>query len=211
MRAAHELSEEASISSSSSVSGGGADDRGFVVWFTGLSGSGKSTLTDALAPVLRGRGRRVEVLDGDIVRTNLSKGLGFSKEDRDTNILRVGFVANLLARNGIAVVTATISPYRATREAIRRIVEEDGSLFIEAHVAATFEQCEARDVKGLYAEARAGTRTSFTGLDDPYEEPLSPELVIPSASETVDASLGRVVQFLEQRGLLKHARAGVSA
>ncbi|MGE0570372.1 MAG: adenylyl-sulfate kinase [Dehalococcoidia bacterium] len=182
-----------------------------MVWFTGLSGSGKSTLTEALAPVLRARGRRVEVLDGDVVRTNLSKGLGFSKEDRDTNILRVGFVANLLARNGVGVITATISPYRATRESIRRIVEDDGSLFIEAHVAATFEQCEARDVKGLYAEARAGTRTSFTGLDDPYEEPLTPELVIPSASETVAASLDRVVQFLEQRGLLEQARAGVTA
>lgn len=181
------------------------------MWFTGLSGSGKSTLTDALAPILRARGRRVEVLDGDIVRTNLSKGLGFSKEDRDTNILRVGFVANLLARNGVAVITATISPYRDTRDANRRLIEGDGSMFIEAHVAATFEECEARDVKGLYAEARAGKRTLFTGLDDPYEAPLAPEIVIPSGREPLTASLDRVVQFLEQRGLLEPIPAGVEA
>ena len=110
-----------------------------------------------------------------------------------------------------AVITATISPYRATRDSIRRLVEGDGARFIEAHVAATFEQCEARDVKGLYAEARAGTRTSFTGLDDPYEEPLAPEIVIPSASEPMEASLSRIVQFLEQHGLLQPAHAGVSA
>lgn len=188
-----------------------AQQVGFVVWFTGLSGAGKSTLTEALAPVLRARGRRVEVLDGDVVRTNLSKGLGFSKEDRDTNILRVGFVANLLARNGVAVITATISPYRATRDANRALVEGDGSVFVEAHVAATFDECEARDVKGLYAEARAGKRQLFTGLDDPYEEPLAPEVVIPTGSETLETSLARVLAYLEDRGLVQPAHHGEHA
>ncbi len=175
---------------------------GFVIWFTGLSGSGKSTLTEALAPLLRGRGLRVEVLDGDVVRTHLSKGLTFSKEDRDTNILRIGFVANLLARNGVAVITAAISPYRHTRDAIRALIEGDGSSFIEAHVAATLDECEARDVKGLYAEARAGKRPGFTGIDDPYEAPLRPELSIPTGSEPVEASLGRILACLEERGLV---------
>jgi adenylyl-sulfate kinase len=177
-------------------------ERGFVVWFTGLSGAGKSTLTEALAPVLQARGRRVEVLDGDAVRTNLSKGLGFSKEDRDTNILRIGFVANLLARNGVAVITAAISPYRSTRDANRKLVEGDGSAFVEAYVAASLEECEARDVKGLYAEARAGRRTGFTGVDDPYEEPLTPEITIPSGTESVEASLARILSYLEGQGLL---------
>jgi adenylyl-sulfate kinase len=174
---------------------------GFVVWFTGLSGAGKSTLTEALAPALRERGCRVEVLDGDVVRTNLSKGLGFGKEDRDTNILRIGYVANLLARNGVAVITAAISPYRSTRDANRALIERDGSAFVEAYVAATLAECEARDVKGLYAEARAGTRTGFTGIDDPYEPPLSPEVVVASGSEPLRASLGRVVAYLESAGL----------
>jgi adenylyl-sulfate kinase len=177
-------------------------DKGFVIWFTGLSGSGKSTLTEALAPALRERGCRVEVLDGDVVRTNLSRGLSFSREDRDTNILRIGFVANLLARNGVAVITAAISPYRATRDANRALIEADGAAFIEAHVAATLEQCEARDVKGLYAEARAGKLPGFTGIDDPYEAPLSPELSLPTGSESLEASLRRVVDYLEAQGLL---------
>jgi len=210
MRASHQLSAGAGEALNPIGATGRTAEQGFVVWFTGLSGSGKSTLTEALAPVLRARGRRVEVLDGDVVRTNLSKGLGFSREDRDTNILRIGFVANLLARNGVAVITATISPYRATRDANRNLIEGDGSVFIEAHVAATFEQCEARDVKGLYAEARAGKRTMFTGLDDPYEEPLRPEVVIPSGAELLDASLDRVLRFLEQAGLLQPIHAGVS-
>lgn len=176
--------------------------QGFVLWFTGLSGSGKSTLTEAIAPLLRERGCKIEVLDGDVVRTNLSKGLGFSREDRDTNILRIGYVANLLARNGVGVITAAISPYRETRDAIRTMVEADGAMFVEAHVAATLEQCEARDVKGLYAEARAGKRPGFTGVDDPYEPPLQPELVLPTGQEPVEASLGRVLEFLEGRGLV---------
>jgi adenylylsulfate kinase len=178
------------------------NSRGFVVWFTGLSGAGKSALTAALEPVLRARLGQVEVLDGDVVRTNLSKGLGFSKEDRDTNILRIGFVADLLARNGVAVITAAISPYRRTRDEVRQLVESHGSAFVEVHAAATVEECEARDVKGLYAEARAGKRPGFTGVDDPYEPPLRAEVVIPSGSEPLAASLERVVSYLESEGLL---------
>jgi adenylylsulfate kinase len=179
-----------------------SDPRGFVIWFTGLSGAGKSTLTEALAPVLRQRGCRVEVLDGDVVRTNLSKGLSFSKDDRDVNILRIGYVANLLARNGVAVITAAISPYRATRDANRALVESDGSAFVEAHLAATVEECEARDVKGLYAQARAGKRKGFTGIDDPYEAPINPELVLPTGREPVDASVRRVLDYLVGRELI---------
>ena len=184
-------------------------ERGFVLWFTGLSGAGKSTLTEAVAPLLRERGRNVEVLDGDEVRLNLSKGLGFSREDRDTNILRIGFVANLLARNGVGVITAAISPYRETRDAVRRLVEADGVRFVEAHVAATLEECEARDVKGLYAEARAGKRPGFTGIDDPYEPPLRPELSIPTGQEPLDASLRRVISFLESEGLIAESAEAV--
>ena len=183
------------------------NEQGFVLWFTGLSGSGKSTLTEAIAPLLRERGRRVEVLDGDEVRLNLSKGLGFTREDRDTNILRIGFVANLLARNGVGVITAAISPYQQTRDSVRRLVEADGGLFIEAHVAASLEECEARDVKGLYAEARAGKRPGFTGIDDPYEPPTSPELILPTGQEPLAASLARVTDFLESRGLIPVAEA----
>ena len=179
--------------------------KGFVVWFTGLSGAGKSTLTEALAPVLQARGCRVEILDGDAVRTNLSKGLGFGKEDRDTNVLRIGFVANLLARNGVAVITAAISPYRNIRDANRALVEGDGSAFIETYVAATVEECEARDVKGLYAEARAGKRTGFTGVDDPYEAPLQPEIKCPTGSEPLEASLARILAYLEGQGLVPPA------
>lgn len=179
-----------------------SQEKGFVIWFTGLSGAGKTTLTEALAPLLRERGRRVEVLDGDVVRTNLSKGLGFSKEDRDTNILRIGFVANLLARNGVAVITAAISPYRDIRDANRDLIEGDGSDFVEVFAAATVEECEARDVKGLYAEARAGKRPGFTGIDDPYEPPLRPEVVCRTGSEPVEVSLRTIVDFLEARGLI---------
>lgn len=177
--------------------------KGMVIWFTGLSGAGKSTLTEALAPGLRDRGHRVEVLDGDVVRTNLSKGLGFSKEDRDTNILRIGFVANLLARNGVTVITAAISPYRDIRDQNRELIEGDGSTFVEVFAAATVEQCEARDVKGLYAEARAGKRPGFTGIDDPYEPPLNPEVVCQTGLEPAEASLANIFEFLESRGLVQ--------
>lgn len=178
------------------------DRPGFVIWFTGLSGAGKSTLTDALAPVLRGAGWKVEVLDGDTVRTNLSQGLGFSRADRDTNIQRIGFVANLLARNGVAVIVAAISPFRVARDANRALIEGDGSVFIETYVAASLADCEARDVKGLYAEARAGGRPGFTGIDDPYEPPLAPELSVPTGSEPAPASVARIIDYLERRGLL---------
>lgn len=177
-------------------------DKGAVIWFTGLSGAGKSTLSEALTPVLQQRGRNVEVLDGDIVRTNLSKGLGFSKEDRDTNILRIGFVANLLARNGLLAITAAISPYRETRDKVREMVEADGAKFIEVYAAATLEECEARDVKGLYAEARAGNRPGFTGIDDPYEAPASPELALPTGSTTTEECLATLVAYLEEQGIL---------
>jgi adenylylsulfate kinase len=180
-------------------------DKGFVIWFTGLSGSGKSTLTDALVPVLQERGIKVEVLDGDVVRTNLSKGLGFSKEDRDTNILRIGFVANLLARNGVAVITAAISPYRDIRDQNRALIEGDGSEFVEVFAAATVEECEARDVKGLYAEARAGKRPGFTGIDDPYEAPLRPEIVCETGKDPMEKSLQEILSYLEERGLVPAA------
>lgn len=179
-----------------------SSETGFVVWFTGLSGSGKSTLSEALAPILRERGLKVEVLDGDAVRTNLSRGLGFDKEGRDTNVLRIGYVANLLARNGVAVLTAAISPYRAVRERNRELVESDGSAFIEVFAGASVAECEARDVKGLYAEARAGKRPGFTGLDDPYEAPTAPEVRCETGKETVAESLARIVDHLERRGLL---------
>jgi len=177
-------------------------EQGFVLWFTGLSGSGKSTLTEAIAPILRERGQRVEILDGDVVRTNLSKGLGFSKEDRDTNILRIGYVANLLARNGVAVITAAISPYRDIRDKNRALIEGDGSAFVEVFAAATVEQCEARDVKGLYAEARAGKRPGFTGVDDPYEPPLRPEVICETGAESVGESVVRIIGHLESNGLI---------
>ncbi len=183
---------------------------GFVLWLTGLSGAGKSTLTETLAPRLRDLGLKVEVLDGDAVRTNLSAGLGFSREDRDRNILRIGYVANLLARNGVAVITAAISPYRATRDVNRELIEGDGSAFIEVHVAATLEQCEARDVKGLYAEARAGKRPGFTGIDDPYEPPLSPEILLETGTEDPAASVRRVLDYLTARGLVPAAAGAAS-
>lgn len=180
-------------------------DKGFVLWFTGLSGSGKSTLAAAVGRLLVERGHNVETLDGDIVRTNLSKGLGFGKEDRDTNVLRIAFVANLLARNSVAVITAAISPYRAIREQSRALIEGDGSTFVEVHAAATVEECERRDVKGLYAKAQAGELTGFTGIDDPYEPPLSAEVVCQTGVESPEDSLQRIVSYLESRKLLKAA------
>lgn len=180
-------------------------DKGFVLWFTGLSGAGKSTLAEAIAPILLEHGHNVETLDGDIVRTNLSKGLGFGKEDRDTNVLRIGFVANLLARNGVAAITAAISPYRAIRQQCRELIEADGSAFVEVHAAATVEECESRDVKGLYAKVRAGELKGFTGVDDPYEAPLAAEVTCLTGTESLDDSLQRIVSYLEAQGLLKAA------
>jgi adenylylsulfate kinase len=169
--------------------------KGVTLWFTGLSGSGKTTISKEVERELKARDCLVEVLDGDVVRTHLSKGLSFSKEDRDTNIRRIGFVANLLSRNGVVAITAAISPYRATRDEVRRVSEN----FIEVYVNAPLEVCEKRDVKGLYAMARAGEIRGFTGIDDPYEEPLNPEIVCYTAKETVEESVAKVIN---QLGLL---------
>ena len=148
-----------------------AEDKGFCLWFTGLSGAGKTTITNVLVKELRARGSKLEVLDGDIVRENLSKGLGFSKEDRDTNIRRIAFVANLLSRNGVPVITAAISPYREIRDEARAMMN---GRFIETYIKASVEVCEQRDVKGLYAKARSGEIKEFTGVSDPYEAPGEP-------------------------------------
>jgi sulfate adenylyltransferase len=182
------------------VSAGG----GYIVWLTGLSGAGKSTLAEALKARLADE-RAVEILDGDEVRTYLSKGLGFSKEDRDTNIRRIGYVARLLARNGVAVVTAAISPYREVRDEVRRLAEADGIPFIEVFASASIEALTARDVKGLYAKAIRGEIAHFTGVSDPYEAPLRPEVTAHSDRESVSSSLGRIVRALEERGLLADA------
>ena len=178
---------------------------GFTVWFTGLSGSGKSTLADLLAPALRERGHKVEVLDGDVVRTNLSKGLGFSKEDRDTNIRRIGFVCDLLTRNGVVAISAAISPYRDIRDEVRAMV---GDNFVEVFVQCPIDVLSERDVKGLYKKALAGEIQNFTGVSDPYEEPLSPEVVVNSDSESVEQSLGKIIAKLESLG---HTSAGAGA
>ena len=175
---------------------------GFTVWFTGLSGSGKSTIAEMLYHEFQARGMKTEILDGDVVRQNLSKGLGFSKEDRDTNILRIGFVADLLTRNGVATICCPISPYRATRDAVR---DQIGA-FVEVYVHATVEEIAAnRDPKGLYAKALAGEITGFTGVDDPYEAPEHPELVVDTMVETPDESLQRVLDTLVALGRLGSA------
>src|SRR2546429_233375 len=163
-----------------------AQTHGFTLWFTGLSGGGKSPLAAAVSAELRGRGIPVEVLDGDEVRQNLSKGLGFSREDRDTNIRRIGYVAKLLTRNGVAVITAAISPYRAIRDEVR----ENIGAFVEVYVRASLDECIRRDTKGLYRRALAGEIPQFTGVSDPYEEPLSPrrtrsKSVSPSATASM--------------------------
>jgi adenylylsulfate kinase len=176
-----------------------AEDKGFTLWFTGLSGSGKTTITNQLVKELRKRNSKLEVLDGDIVRENLSKGLGFSKEDRDTNIRRIAFVANLLSRNGIPVITAAISPYRETRDEARELM--DGR-FIEVYIEAPLEVCEQRDVKGLYAKARSGEIKEFTGISDPYEPPKNPEIVIRSDKLSPEESAKQILDYLEERELL---------
>jgi adenylylsulfate kinase len=176
-----------------------ARETGFCLWFTGLSGSGKTTITNLLVKELRRRGSKLEVLDGDIVRQNLSKGLGFSKEDRDTNIRRVAFVADLLSRNDVPVITAAISPYREIRDEARS--KMDGR-FIEAYVKASVEECERRDVKGLYAKARSGEIKEFTGVSDPYEPPESPELVIDTETQTPEESAQQILAYLEDQGLI---------
>jgi adenylylsulfate kinase len=172
---------------------------GGVLWFTGLSGAGKSTLAEAVAPRLRTHGKRVEILDGDVVRTNLSKGLGFSREDRDTNIARIAFVAHLLARNGVLVITAAISPFRSTRDDARKLIGD----FVEIHVAPPLEECIKRDVKGLYQKAIAGEIKQFTGISDPYEEPLAPELRLDTSRLTIDEGVSRILGTLRELGYLE--------
>src|SRR5882672_11788149 len=181
--------------------------KGFTLWLTGLSGAGKTTLAALLATELRARGVPVEVLDGDEVRTNLSKGLGFSKEDRDTNIRRIGYVCRLLSRNGVAAVSAAISPYSATRDEVRRSVEQDGAEFIEVFVKCPVAVLAERDVKGLYKKALAGEIQGFTGVSDPYEEPLAPDVVVETDRETVESSVTKIIRELEQRVQLPQLKA----
>jgi adenylylsulfate kinase len=174
-------------------------DRGAVIWFTGLSGSGKTTIAHQVEETLLESGVPVEILDGDVVRENLSKGLGFSKEDRDINIRRIAFVAHLLQRNGVFVITAAISPYRAIREEARAMIKD----FVEVYAEAPLEVCEERDVKGLYAKARAGEIKGFTGVDDPYEPPPRPEVTCKTDRETVEESAQKVLDKLVQLKLLE--------
>ena len=171
---------------------------GFTLWFTGLSGAGKSTIAAIIEERLRVQGAKVEVLDGDVVRTHLSKGLGFSKEDRDTNIRRIGFVAELLSRNGVIAIVAAISPYREVRDEVRARIGN----FVEVYVECPIEVLAGRDVKGLYKKALAGEIPSFTGVSDPYEPPLDPDVVVNSSTETPGQSADRIWATLENKGLI---------
>ena len=181
---------------SDKVAGGG-----FTLWFTGLSGAGKTTIAHLVGPELEERGKIVEYLDGDVVRTHLSKGLGFSKEDRDTNIERIGWVASRLTRHGGAVIVAAISPYRKTRDRARAMVEQFGP-FVEVAVEASVGECARRDVKGLYAKAFAGEIKGFTGVDDPYEAPPAPEIVINTEEHEPAESAALILARLEELGLV---------
>jgi adenylyl-sulfate kinase len=172
--------------------------KGFTLWFTGLSGAGKTTLARLIETELQARNHKVEVLDGDIIRTNLSKGLGFSKEDRDTNIRRIGFVCNLLTRNEVIAIAAAISPYREVRDEIRRQI---GS-FVEVYVKCPIEVLAERDAKGLYKKALAGELKNFTGVDDPYEAPLAPEVVVETDLENPRESVARIISKLEEMTLV---------
>lgn len=180
-----------------------SEQKGVTVWFTGLSGAGKTTINDALKLKLEERGVNFEVLDGDIVRTNLTKGLTFSKEDRDTNVRRIGFVCDLLTRNGVIVLVAAISPYRAIREEVREKIGD----FLEVYVSAPVEVCEERDVKGLYAKARTGEIKQFTGISDPYEPPTNPEVNCETHKETLEESVNKVIAKMEEMGYLPTAVA----
>jgi adenylyl-sulfate kinase len=175
--------------------------KGFTLWFTGLPCAGKSTLAQLVARELRARGRGVEVLDGDVVRMHLCKGLGFSKEDRDENIRRIGFVCSMLSRHGAVAIAAAISPYRAIRDEVRAAIGN----FVEVYVKASLETCRKRDVKGLYKKALAGEIQNFTGVDDPYEPPLHPELIIETETETPADSTARIVAKLESLGYVEAA------
>jgi adenylylsulfate kinase len=173
-------------------------DRGFTLWFTGLSGAGKTTLAEIVERMLRQRGRRVELLDGDVVRTHLSKGLGFSREDRDINILRIGFVCRMLARNGVIAIASAISPYRETRDQVRSMSDD----FVEVFVDTPLEECRRRDVKGLYRQALTGKIPAFTGVSDPYEPPLAAEITVSTVGQTPQQSAAAIISWLERRGYL---------
>ncbi len=175
-----------------------ANPQGFTLWLTGLSGAGKTTIALALEKELKARGGRIDRLDGDVVRESLTRDLGFSREDRDKNIERVGFVAKLLARNGVGVIAAFISPYRAARNKLRAEIVN----FIEVYIAASLETCIARDVKGLYLKAIAGEIPQFTGVSDPYEVPENPELIIQTDQESVEESVAHITRYLEARNLI---------
>jgi len=176
--------------------------QGFTLWFTGLSGAGKSTLTELLEEEFARRKYKVEVLDGDIVRTNLSKGLGFSKEDRDINIRRIGFVCDLLSRNGVIAMSAAISPYSSVRQECRELVEIHGVEFVEVYAKCSLDELVRRDVKGLYAKALSGEIKNFTGVSDPYEEPENAEIVVDSATQSVDESFAQIIAYLEEKELI---------
>ncbi|MBW4478275.1 MAG: adenylyl-sulfate kinase [Tolypothrix brevis GSE-NOS-MK-07-07A] len=173
-------------------------DSGLTLWFTGLSGAGKTTISKAVALELKKRDCKVEILDGDIIRTYLCKGLGFSKEDRDENIRRIGFVASLLSRNNVIAIVAAISPYRSTREEARQLSEN----FCEVYVKAPLDLCASRDVKGLYAKAKAGEIQNFTGISDPYEPPINPEIICNTEEESVQESVNKVILYLAKEGYI---------
>lgn len=177
--------------------------KGLTLWFTGLSGAGKSTLSAPIAALLTEQGYNVEVLDGDEVRTHLSKGLGFSKEDRDTNIRRIGWVAKTLSKHGVIAITAAISPYRDVRDEVRGWVEKTGAGFIEIYVKCSIDVLAERDVKGLYKKALAGEIKNFTGVSDPYEEPTDPDVVVDSSVETIEESVLKIVAKLTELGYLQ--------
>ncbi len=177
------------------------EQQGFTLWFTGMSGAGKTTLATAVEEILRDRGLKVELLDGDVVRTNLSKGLGFSKEDRDTNIKRIGFVCKLLTRNGVVAIGSAISPYREVRDFLR----EDIGRFVEVYCKCPMEVLIERDVKGLYKKALAGEIENFTGVSDPYEEPLNAEVVVNTDTETRQESVGTILARLEELNYIPQA------
>lgn len=181
---------------------------GATIWFTGLSGAGKTTVARLVEAELKRRGQPVEVLDGDIVRTHLSKGLGFSKEDRDENIRRIGFVCNLLSKHGVYAIAAAISPYREVRDEVRAAAN---GRFLEVYVDCPLEECARRDVKGLYKKALAGEIKNFTGISDPYEPPLNPEVTLKTAVETPEESARRVIAALEERGLLPRETVRLAA
>ena len=185
------------------------DTTGFTLWFTGLSGAGKSTIAQIIGPEIERRGILVDHLDGDVVRTHLSKGLGFSREDRDANILRIGFVSKLLTRHGAAVIVAAISPYSETRELVREMVDDVGR-FVEVYVATSLEECARRDVKGLYAKAFSGEIKEFTGVSDPYEAPDHAEIVVETEGRTPEESAAYVIERLEEIGVLNPAIEAVA-